>query len=152
MLGTEIEYGVCLSENGEGGHLVDKIEALRDIDPEKFWSQSVIDEALRLCCVIIEQTGGDLHAIWRAKMYVQWNAWMTRFRELGIDLDLQLRDRQGVILVPYEQTTVRSLVLHDGVTWRVQEVDPGKRMLSRMGRSIIVTFRPGREVEVVLRG
>lgn len=149
-----LEYGVCLSEPEDqeqhDGHLVDKIEDLRQIDPGKFWSQSTLDDAFRICCVICEQSGGELGSVWRAGLMQHWNLWMQRFRENGMDLEQQLKDRQHTITVPRASLSIGFLVLHEGVTWTVSSRDPMRVVVARHGRESMIN-RLERSIEVVLR-
>lgn len=150
-----LEYGVCLSEPEDqelsDGHLVDKIEDLRQIDPRMFWSQQTLDEAFRICCVICEQSGGELGAVWRAGMAEHWNLWMERFRENGMDLQQQLLDRQNTITVPRGSLSFGFLVLYDGVTWTVSSKDPCRVVIARHGRECMINRVADRSIEVVLR-
>jgi len=150
-----LEYGVCLSEpedqEYQDGHLLDKIEDLRQIDPRMFWSQKTLDEAFRICCVVCEQSGGELGSVWRAGLMQHWNLWMERFRENGMDLDQQLRDRQNTITVPRASVAFGFLVLHDGVTWTVSCSEPERFVIVRNGSDRIVNRTAGRTIEVVLR-
>lgn len=155
MLQEALEYGVCLSEPEDqeqhDGHLVDKIEDLRQIDPRMFWSQKTLDEAFRICSVICEQSGGELGAVWRAGMAEHWNLWMARFRENGMDLDQQLRDRQNTITVPRASVAFGFLVLHEGVTWTVSSSEPERFVIVRHGSDRIVNRIADRSIEIVLR-
>jgi hypothetical protein len=150
-----LEYGVCLSEPEDqevsDGHLVDKIEDLRQIDPRMFWSQSTLDEAFRICCVICEQSGGELGAVWRAGMMQHWNLWIQRFRENGMDLEQQLQDRQNTIMVPHTSVGHGFLVLHDGVTWTVNSSEPERFVIVRSDSNRVVNRNANRTIEVVLR-
>lgn len=150
-----LEYGVCLSE-ADGleiadGHLVDKLWDLQQIDPKMFWSQKTLDEAFRICCVICEQSGGELAAVWRAGLAKHWNLWMQRFGENGMDLEQQLRDRENTITVPRESVQLGFMVLHDGVTWAVSCSETERFVIVRHGMNRIVNRVANRTVEVVLR-
>lgn len=150
-----LEYGVCLSETDnkglKDGHLVDKIEDLRQMDPKMFWSQKTLDEAFRICCVICEQSSGELRAVWQAGMLEHWNLWMKRFRENKMDLHRQLRDRQNTITIPRTSLAVGWSVLRDGVTWKVIGIGTETVEISRYGRKSIFANVSTRSVEVVLR-
>lgn len=150
-----LEYGVCLSEPEDqvlsDGHLVNKIEDLRQIDPRMFWSQKTLDEAFRICCVICEQSGGELGSVWRAAMAEHWNLWMERFRENGMDLQQQLRDRQNTITVPLASVAFGFMVLHEGVTWTVSCSEPERFVIVRHGSDRIVNRIADRSIEIVLR-
>jgi len=149
-----LEYGVCLSEPEdqelEDGHLVDKIEDLRQIDPRMFWSQKTLDEAFRICCVICEQSGGELGSVWRAGMAEHWNLWMERFRENGMDLEQQLQDRQNTITVPRTSVGHGWRILHDGLTWTVSSSEPERFVIVRPKSNLVINRNANRTIEVVL--
>lgn len=153
MLQDEQEYGTCLSEVDEqDGHLSDKLDDLRQINPRMFWSQKTLDEALRICCVICEKSDGSLGCVWRAGMMQHWNLWMQRFRDAGLNLVQQLQDRQSTITVPRQSVQMGFLVLYDGVTWTVSCSEPDRFVISRFEQTRVVNRAVGRNVDVVLRG
>lgn len=153
MLQEQQEYGTCLSELDEqDGHLADKLNDLGQINPRMFWSQKTLDEALRICCVICEKSDGSLGCVWRAGLAEHWNLWMQRFRDSGLDVAQQLRDRESTITVPRQSVQMGFLVLHDGVTWTVSCSEPDRFVISRFEMTRIVNRTAGRGVQVVLRG
>jgi hypothetical protein len=147
MLMEAIEYDVCLSEQTR---LVDKLDALRGIDPSLFWSQQQLDEALACCCSILEETGGSLQPVWAYGMAMCWNQWMDRFRREQMSLDKQLQERASTIQIPEQSLEVGSLVIMDGVTWKVTALEEQQIACLRGDRTTRVKRHPGRNAQLVL--
>jgi len=147
MLMEAIEYDVCLSEQTR---LVDKLDALRGIDPDLYWSQQQLDEALGCCCSILEETGGSLQPVWAHGMAMCWNRWMDRFRREQMSLDQQLWERSSTIQVPEQSLEVGSRVILDGVTWIVTALEEQQIACRRGDRTTRVKRHPGRNAQLVL--
>jgi len=109
-------------------------EFLEKIDPDRYWSDVVLDEILNECCVIHERLGGDLRSIWKRGLATRWNRCLARLSQSGRDLGVQLRDRARGISVPYSSVTVGMRILLDGVSWQVVVVKPESLEVQRNGR------------------
>jgi hypothetical protein len=108
------EYSVCVSEEMP---IHKGLEFIKQVNPGLFWSDRVIDQAVSVCCEIIETM--SLRSVWEAGLSSRWNEWMQRFRDEQIDIAEQLQDRKSTIAVSGSMLTIVNRVVQNGVTWSV---------------------------------